>query len=91
MYVLRKYAIFVFDFQPLNNFETMNIQPMTKKQLALAYAPGLSVGGAANRLCHWLHYNPRLMDELRQTGYRESQHLLTARQVEIIFRHLGEP
>ena len=64
---------------------------MTKKQLALAYAPDLSVGGAINRLRHWLHHNAALMDELRQTHYRETQHLLTARQVAIIMKHLGEP
>lgn len=71
--------------------ESMDYKSMTKKQLALAYAPDLSVGGAINRLRHWLHYNAALMDELRQTHYRETQHLLTARQVAIIMKHLGEP
>ena len=62
---------------------------MTKKQLAVAYSPELSVGGAINRLRRWLHYNEALMAELRLTHYRETQHLLTSRQVEVIIRHLG--
>lgn len=69
----------------------MDYKNMTKKQLAVAYSPELSIGGAINRLRRWLHYNKALMEELRLTNYRETQHLLTSRQVEIIIRHLGEP
>ena len=64
---------------------------MTKKELAMAYSPELSIGGAVNRLRQWLHFNKALMEELILAGYREKQHLLTARQVEIIVRYLGEP
>ena len=36
-------------------------------------------------------YNKRLMRELAATDYRKTQHILTARQVEIIIKYLGEP
>ena len=69
----------------------MSHLPISKKQMALAYAPDLTVGGAVNRLRKWLHLNPELIADLRRTGYRETQHILTTRQVEIIYHYLGEP
>ena len=69
----------------------MEYKRMTKKELAVAYSPGLSVGGATNRLRDWMTYNKRLMRELAATDYRKTQHILTARQVEIIIKYLGEP
>ena len=69
----------------------MEYKSMTKKELAVAYSPGLTVGGATNRLRDWMQLNKRLMRELSATHYRKTQHILTARQVEIIVRYLGEP
>ena len=69
----------------------MQIRSYSKKELAVAYAPDLSYSGARKRLHYWLHLNEPLMAELRAAQYHDSQRLLTARQVEIIFRHLGEP
>lgn len=71
--------------------DEFQIRSMSKKELAVLYAPGLATKSATNRLCLWLHTNPSLMEELRMTQYRETQHVLTSRQVEIIVRHLGEP
>lgn len=63
----------------------------SKKELAIAYAPELTVRAAVNRLMAWLKRNPQLMDELYQGGYRKEQRIFTIRQVNVIFRYLGEP
>jgi len=70
---------------------TERVCPMSKKELALAYAPDLSLQSARNRLHDWLHFNKNLMRELRKANYHDSQRIFTAKQVEIIFEHLGEP
>ena len=62
-----------------------------KAQLALAYAPGLTCGGALNRLHVWLHSSSTLLAELMANGYRDRQKYFTPLQVQIIYRHLGEP
>ena len=67
------------------------IRPMSKSELAMAYAPNLTVQGAVNRLMDWIHHNPELTESLLRTGYRKSQKLLTSLQVRIIFDYLGEP
>ncbi len=64
---------------------------MTKSDLAMLYAPELSVRGALNRLYRWLHNDESLMAELRAANYRERSRVLTQRQLEIIYRYLGEP
>ena len=69
----------------------MNIRPYTKKELALAYAPELSVQGARNRLHQWLHFNKQLMADLRAANYQDKQRVFTSRQVQIILDYLGEP
>ena len=69
----------------------LRVSPMTKKELALAYAPELSVQGARNRLHQWLHFNKQLMSDLYAANYQDSQRVFTSRQVQIIFEHLGEP
>lgn len=66
-------------------------RPMSKSELAMAYAPNLTVQGAVNRLMDWIRHNPELMAELELTGYRKQQKLLTSLQVRIIFSYLGEP
>ena len=43
-----------------------------KAQLALAYAPGLTCGGALNRLHVWLHSSSTLLAELVANGYKGS-------------------
>ena len=71
--------------------DIFQIRSMRKKELAIMYAPGLTIKSATNRLCQWLHANKPLMQELYDTHYRETQHILTSKQVEIIIRYLGEP
>ena len=67
------------------------VQPMSKSELAMAYAPHLTPGGTVNRLMDWIRRNPELMTALVRTGYRKSQKLLTSLQVRTIFSYLGEP
>jgi len=69
----------------------MKIRSYTKKELAMAYAPELSLQGARNRLHNWLHVNKKLMAALYDANYTDSQRIFTAKQVEIIFQFLGEP
>lgn len=64
---------------------------MTKSDLAMLYAPELSVRGALHRLYRWMHNDEALMADLRAANYREHSHVLTRRQLEIIYRYLGEP
>lgn len=71
--------------------ETVRACAMSKKELAQRYLPHLTPHSAVNRLMSWVQYNPRLVSELEETGYRLRQQMLTARQVELIFRYLGEP
>lgn len=69
----------------------MKVQPYSKKELALAYAPNISMSGALNRLAAWIKHNPQLVSALQQTGYTSNQRVFTSKQVELIFEYLGEP
>ena len=64
---------------------------MSKCELAMAYAPDVTPHSAVKRLMKWLSINPSLMAALRATHYYRNQKIFTARQVEIILDHLGEP
>lgn len=64
--------------------------PESKAQLAALYAPCLSERGALKRLQAWIDFNPRLARALERAGFRKRQKLLTPRQVDIIYRYLGE-
>ena len=67
------------------------VRPMSKSELAMAYAPNLTPQSAVNRLMDWIRRNPELMEALDRTGYCKHQKLLTSLQVRIIFSYLGEP
>lgn len=69
----------------------MEIRSYSKSELAMAYAPDITPHGAVNRLMGWIHFNTELYEALQTVGYRDSQRLFTVRQVELIFRYLGEP
>ncbi len=71
--------------------KTYTVRPMSKSELAMAYAPTLTTQGAVNRLMEWIHHNPELTEALLRTGYRKTQKLLTSLQVRTIFSYLGEP
>lgn len=69
----------------------MSIRPYSKKELALAYAPYLSMSGALNRLARWISINKKLTDALNEMGYDRNQRFFTTEQVRLIFEYLGEP
>ena len=69
----------------------MKTGTLSKKELSFLYAPELTERGARKRLSAWLQYNPKLIRALERTGYKKQQRLLTPRQVEIVYRYLGEP
>lgn len=69
----------------------MQIKSYTKKELALAYAPCLSMSGALNRLASWINGNRELMTALLRSGYQTRQRVFTSYQVRLIFDYLGEP
>ena len=70
---------------------SFKVRPMSKMELAMAYAPNLTPQGAVNRLMDWIHHNPELTDMLLRSGYRKSQKLFTSLQVRYIIDYLGEP
>ena len=71
--------------------EDFKIRPLSKSELAMAYAPNLTVQGAVNRLMQWIRHNPELAEALERTGYRKTQKLFTSLQVRTIVSYLGEP
>ncbi len=67
---------------------------MTKKELALKYWDGPlpnDMKTVTNRLMSWVHNNKELMTELLLSGYDKHSHKFTPKQINIIYKYLGEP
>lgn len=71
--------------------EEWPVRPYSKSELARAYAPEIGERSALNRLSRWIGFNEKLSCALQETGYRLTQQIFTAKQVELIFLHLGRP
>lgn len=69
----------------------MKIKSYSKKELALAYAPELTITSALRRLRQWINDDHPLLEALTQAGYRPEQRVLTVKQVKILFEFIGEP
>ncbi|MBR0201771.1 MAG: DUF4248 domain-containing protein [Bacteroidaceae bacterium] len=67
------------------------VKPMSKAEIAAAYAPYLTTHAAVNRMMEWIRRNTELTDLLNRSGYRKTQKLFTSYQVRLIFEYLGEP
>ena len=67
------------------------VRPMSKSELAMAYAPNLTTQAAVNRLMDCIRHNPELTEALIRTGYRKTQKLFTSLQIRTIVSYLGEP
>lgn len=67
------------------------MKPLSKSELAWLYSPGMTQVSALNRLARWINGDHLLLHDLQEAGYRPNQRILTARQVAIIFDHLGNP
>lgn len=73
------------------SFYGLPIKAYSKHELARLYAPKLTDKAAGKRLCQWIKHCRPLCEALEKTGYKSLQRILTPVQVELIFRHLGEP
>ena len=69
----------------------MKTQALFTKELATMYFANCSPRSATTQLRRWIKRNQSLKNELTETGYKEGQRVFTPRQVELVFRHLGEP
>ena len=72
-------------------FVYMKTQALYTKELAAMYFANCSPKSATMHLKRWIDRNDSLKNELAETGYKEGQRVFTPRQVELVFRHLGEP
>lgn len=61
------------------------------KELAVLYFPNSTVESARHQFRRWITYNKELQAALQETGFVKGQRMLTPRQVEVVFRYLGEP
>lgn len=55
------------------------------------YFPGSASQSASVQLRRWIKLNKLLTEALAETGLVSRQRILTPRQVELIFKHLGVP
>ena len=69
----------------------VNIQSMSKGEVAALFSPGVTAGAALNRLRRWIYGDPELLEALHRAGYRDGQRIYTPRQVSILFDYLVEP
>lgn len=67
------------------------IRTYTKAELAHLYNPTTCIKVALQILRRWIMYNPPLLHELEEEGYRARNRLISPRQVATIVRYLGEP
>lgn len=72
-------------------FVYMKTQTLYTKELAALYFANSTPKAATTHLKRWIDRNESLKNELAETGYKEGQRVFTPRQVELIFRYLGEP
>ena len=64
---------------------------LSKTELAMRYSPNITPAAALKRLQRWIALNKGLSDALAQTGYVQSQRVLTNAQEELFYRYLGDP
>lgn len=62
-----------------------------KQDLARLYFPGYDKEVSRRLFARELHTNSDLMADLVAAKYTKSQKKLSPRQVQIIYKHLGEP
>lgn len=67
------------------------IRSYYKSEIAQMYNPQVSPSRALQILREWILQSPGLAERLKATGYRNTQKLLTPRQVQLIFDAFGEP
>lgn len=68
-----------------------HLRAYTKKELALMYMPNSSPLSAEKTLMSWINRNIFLAEGLAKLGYNKYRHTFFAREVALIFEHLGPP
>ena len=71
--------------------EQFKIRSYGYGELALLYFPNSTKKSASVQLRRWIIFNDKLVNDLKDTGYKKGQKLLTPKQVEIIVLVIGEP
>ena len=84
-------SLFTLHLTLLSDMNNFKIQPYTKKELALLYFPSADPHVAVNRLMMWIKRCQELHHTLVEQGYKKNVKWLSAREVGMIVRWLGEP
>lgn len=71
--------------------ECPEVRSYSKGELARLYSPRATYASAIRMLNRYLHRCRELWDGLARLGYRPADRRFTRPQVQLIFRHLGEP
>ena len=71
--------------------EIFEIRAYSFQELAMAYAPDLSLGAATNRLSQWIRRGEGLCEELLDVGWTPRSKNFTPMQVQVIVDYLGAP
>ncbi len=79
----------------LRHFKIMDGQFKIKSyaycELALLYFPNSTKKSASVQLRRWIKLNTKLIQKLKNHGFKPGQRLFTPKQVGIIIQYLGEP
>jgi hypothetical protein len=60
-------------------------------ELALLYFPNSTKKSASVQFRRWIVFNEKLINDLKEVGYKKGQKLLTPKQVSILTNYLGIP
>lgn len=71
--------------------EGFKIKTMGFGELAQLYNPKINPASAANMLRRWIHANPALKLDLKNSGYKKYAKILTPKQVLAIVKVIGPP
>lgn len=63
----------------------------SKEELAMLYKPDLCITLALQNLSRWIGMNKPLVAKLEEVGYNKYRRSFTPREVQLIFKYLGEP
>jgi hypothetical protein len=71
--------------------EQFKIKSYGYGELALLYFPSSTKKSASVQLRRWIIFNDKLVNDLKDAGYKTGQKLLTPKQVSILTNYLGIP
>jgi hypothetical protein len=71
--------------------EKFKVRAFGYGELAQIYFPQITKQSATVQFRRWIRINEELQKELKASGFKRFQKLLTPKQVEIIIKFIGEP